>query len=128
MLELGIPSFVLEARLSLPCRSAADDFFVPDAQAGPAKRLCATCLFLEPCAAYGLERTGLRGIWGGLTERERRTVRRRSGGDRGPPGGAGGGVGRGGGPWGWMWPGRACAHRVTGRADQAVTGGHGEDH
>lgn len=42
-----------------------------------AKRICATCPVRSECADYGL--TQRHGIWGGLSERERRRVRRTRG-------------------------------------------------
>lgn len=42
----------------------------------PAKRECAKCPVRLACLAYALRRNERLGIWGGLTERERRRVRR----------------------------------------------------
>ncbi|MEU0588267.1 WhiB family transcriptional regulator [Streptomyces sp. NPDC006132] len=75
-LKLGIPTFVIEAREPLPCRVDPDAFFESDARAGAARSLCAPCLYVEPCGAYGLEHPELRGVWGGLSEKERRVLRR----------------------------------------------------
>jgi WhiB family redox-sensing transcriptional regulator len=74
--ELGVPGFAVEVREPLPCRVDPDAFFVADAQAGPAKALCGPCAYREPCAAYALADSSLLGVWGGLTARERRAVRR----------------------------------------------------
>ena len=41
-----------------------------------AKAICARCPVQAPCRAHALARPGLRGIWGGLSERERRAARR----------------------------------------------------
>jgi WhiB family transcriptional regulator, redox-sensing transcriptional regulator len=41
-----------------------------------AKAICGTCPVQAPCLAYALARAEVRGIWGGLSERERRAVRR----------------------------------------------------
>ncbi|MFI0139629.1 WhiB family transcriptional regulator [Streptomyces luteogriseus] len=79
VVQLGVPAFAVEERRPLPCRIDPDSFFVPDHQAGPAKALCAPCQQRDPCAEYALEHSELRGIWGGLTEGERRVLRRRGG-------------------------------------------------
>jgi WhiB family transcriptional regulator, redox-sensing transcriptional regulator len=41
-----------------------------------AKRICAHCPALAPCRAYAIRRPELHGVWGGLSERERRAARR----------------------------------------------------
>lgn len=41
-----------------------------------ARRICARCEVLDECAEYAIERPELDGVWGGLTGRQRRTVRR----------------------------------------------------
>lgn len=47
-----------------------------------AKAVCARCPVLRPCLAWALSHPGERGIWGGLTEAERRAARRASGGGK----------------------------------------------
>lgn len=44
-----------------------------------AKRLCRGCPVRYDCLAYAMEHPVDHGIWGGLTERERRRLRRRAG-------------------------------------------------
>lgn len=44
-----------------------------------AKKLCASCPVVEQCLDWALENNERFGIWGGLTERERRRMRRRMG-------------------------------------------------
>jgi WhiB family redox-sensing transcriptional regulator len=44
---------------------------------GRAKRVCASCRVREECLAYAIETNQVSGIWGGLTEDERRPLRRR---------------------------------------------------
>lgn len=46
-----------------------------------AKNLCFTCPYRVACLLYALENKEI-GIWGGTTERERRTMNRRAGGDK----------------------------------------------
>lgn len=43
-----------------------------------AKATCARCPVQPDCLAYALEHNIAFGIWGGLTERERRRLRRRA--------------------------------------------------
>jgi len=46
-----------------------------------AKRICRSCPVRRECLAYAMEAPVDHGIWGGLTERERRRFRRRAGSD-----------------------------------------------
>lgn len=58
------------------CRGMNPDVFFP-ARGEPtdgAKAICADCPVQTQCAAYGMG--DRHGIWGGLSERERRTIRR----------------------------------------------------
>jgi WhiB family transcriptional regulator, redox-sensing transcriptional regulator len=63
------------------CRGADSELFYPAgedlAAAEPAKRICARCPVREPCLEYALATREKHGVWGGLTERERRRVLRR---------------------------------------------------
>ncbi len=62
------------------CRDADTDVFFPvsDADAGPAKEICAACPAREACLEYALETRPPAGVWGGLTPIERhRMIRRR---------------------------------------------------
>lgn len=43
--------------------------------AGPAKAVCRRCLVMEECRAYAGLDPELQGIWGGLSERQRRRLR-----------------------------------------------------
>jgi WhiB family transcriptional regulator, redox-sensing transcriptional regulator len=45
--------------------------------AKPALKVCARCPVKEPCLAYALSNDIAHGVWGGLTERQRRAVARR---------------------------------------------------
>jgi uncharacterized membrane protein len=45
--------------------------------AGPARRVCAVCPVRQPCLDYAISNRIAYGIWGGLTERERRALRSR---------------------------------------------------
>ncbi|MGH9042027.1 MAG: WhiB family transcriptional regulator [Acidimicrobiia bacterium] len=67
------------------CRGSDSMVFYPpaddDTLAAPAKRICADCPVRQPCLEFALATREKHGVWGGLTERERRRVlrqRRRS--------------------------------------------------
>lgn len=46
-----------------------------------AKAICRRCEVRSSCLAYAMEEPVDHGIWGGLTERERRRTRRKAGSD-----------------------------------------------
>ena len=52
------------------------DLFYPERgeSAGPARQVCARCPVCQPCLEYALSNRITHGIWGGLTERERRPL------------------------------------------------------
>jgi WhiB family transcriptional regulator, redox-sensing transcriptional regulator len=55
-------------------------FFSPGAlEHKSAKRVCRLCPVRNECLAYAMEAPVDHGIWGGLTERERRGYRRKAG-------------------------------------------------
>jgi WhiB family transcriptional regulator, redox-sensing transcriptional regulator len=65
------------------CRTEPDvpDFFADSnntSAIATAKAMCETCPLLETCRAWALHNEPY-GVWGGLSERERRVVRRRAG-------------------------------------------------
>ena len=43
--------------------------------AGPARQVCAACPVRQPCLDYAITNRIAYGVWGGLTERERRALR-----------------------------------------------------
>jgi WhiB family redox-sensing transcriptional regulator len=60
------------------CREHPEVSFFPEKgqPAGPAKRVCQECLVFADCRRWALEQgPDLEGVWGGMTPRERRTVR-----------------------------------------------------
>jgi WhiB family redox-sensing transcriptional regulator len=66
------------------CQSADPDLFFPIATSGPAlkqvagaKAVCARCPVRTDCLRYALAADPLQGIWGGLSEEERRLLRQR---------------------------------------------------
>ena len=65
------------------CREAEPELFFPVSSAGPAlaqvaaaKAVCARCLVREDCLQYALVTAQDHGVWGGLSEEERRAARR----------------------------------------------------
>ncbi|MCF2131684.1 WhiB family transcriptional regulator [Strepomyces sp. STD 3.1] len=60
------------------CRTAdADRLFVEGTAQKKAKALCTGCPVRTECLAYALDNHIEHGIWGGMTERERRALLRR---------------------------------------------------
>ncbi len=66
----------LSWRQHAACRGADPDIFYPatDEEAEEAKAVCATCPVRQACLEYALANRERDGVWGGLTERERRRV------------------------------------------------------
>jgi WhiB family redox-sensing transcriptional regulator len=65
------------------CLGSDPDVFHPhtDDPADEAKAICAICPVREPCLEYAITAREKQGVWGGLTEKERRRLirqRRRS--------------------------------------------------
>jgi len=65
------------------CRGLDADIFYPtsDEEAEEAKAICASCHVRQPCLEQAITQRERDGVWGGLTERERRRLirqRRRS--------------------------------------------------
>jgi WhiB family redox-sensing transcriptional regulator len=60
------------------CRGADPELFHPGRgeDTTEPKRICAGCAVREPCLDYALANGERFGIWGGLSERERRRLRR----------------------------------------------------
>lgn len=62
------------------CRGSDPGIFYPppedDAEAAEAKVICGTCPVRQPCLEFALTTREKHGVWGGLTERERRRVLR----------------------------------------------------
>ncbi len=68
--------WMLEAR----CLDADPEAFFPEkgGSTREAKRICGICPVQQECLDYALERDQRFGIWGGMSERERRRFKRRS--------------------------------------------------
>jgi WhiB family redox-sensing transcriptional regulator len=58
-------------------RSAPDELFVQGAAQNRAKVLCLSCPVRTECLADALDNRVEFGVWGGMTERERRALLRR---------------------------------------------------
>lgn len=60
------------------CLGVDPDLFFPDrgASTREAREVCKGCVVREPCLDYALAHSEKFGIWGGLSERERRRIRR----------------------------------------------------
>lgn len=58
------------------CRGVDPEVFYPDEEEDPseAKAICEACPVREPCLEHALLVREKHGVWGGLTERERRRV------------------------------------------------------
>lgn len=66
----------LDARAA--CRDTdPDELFVSGAEQHRAKRICRGCPVRLPCLREALENRIQFGVWGGMTERERRALLRR---------------------------------------------------
>ncbi|MGZ0200557.1 WhiB family transcriptional regulator [Streptomyces sp. RM1] len=67
------------------CVDEDPDLFFPVGDSGPAliqedeaKAVCRRCPLIESCLQGALERGEAAGVWGGLSERERRSLKRRA--------------------------------------------------
>jgi WhiB family redox-sensing transcriptional regulator len=65
-------------RLRSACRGLDPDIFYPssDEEAEEAKGICADCPVQQVCLEFALTHRERDGVWGGLTERERRRALR----------------------------------------------------
>jgi WhiB family redox-sensing transcriptional regulator len=71
-------------RARAACRGAATGLFFPDTHrrgyhsaVAEAKAVCNTCPVLDPCQAWAVTHPCEVGVWGGLSEGERRAIRQR---------------------------------------------------
>ncbi len=75
--NLAAPArFAARWRQRAACRGTDLDLFFPERgePAGPARQVCARCPVRQTCLEYALINRITHGIWGGLTERERRPL------------------------------------------------------
>ena len=68
--------FAARWRQQAACHGTDLNLFYPERgqSAGPARQVCARCPVPQPCLEYALSNRISHGIWGGLTERERRPL------------------------------------------------------
>ncbi|MHB8465406.1 MAG: WhiB family transcriptional regulator [Acidimicrobiales bacterium] len=66
-------------RQQAACRGLDTAIFFPptDSEAGPAKAVCAQCPVRDECLEWAIASRQEEGIWGGMTDGERRRLRRR---------------------------------------------------
>ncbi|MET8146013.1 WhiB family transcriptional regulator [Sphaerisporangium sp. NPDC005288] len=67
------------------CRDVDPELFFPIGNTGPAlmqieeaKQVCRSCPVSDPCLKWAIESGQDAGVWGGLSEDERRAVKRRT--------------------------------------------------
>jgi WhiB family redox-sensing transcriptional regulator len=92
------PEPVGDWRRRAACRDEDPDLFFPVGTAGPAlgqlaeaKAVCQRCAVASSCLAWALESGEDAGVWGGMSEGERRALKDRNARRRGA---SGGGTGR----------------------------------
>lgn len=75
----------MDWRHNAVCRGEDPDMFFPIGDTGPAllqvreaKAVCARCPVIERCLQWALESGQDFGVWGGLSEAERRSMKRRA--------------------------------------------------
>jgi len=76
--SLAAPArFAARWRELAACRGSDLEVFFPGRgeSAGPARRVCAACPVRQACLDYAITNRIAYGVWGGLTERERRALR-----------------------------------------------------
>jgi WhiB family redox-sensing transcriptional regulator len=78
-----LDEFSMDWRHQASCRDVDPELFFPIGTTGPAlaqieaaKAICAMCAVQQPCLEWALDTAQDAGVWGGLTEEERRAVRR----------------------------------------------------
>jgi WhiB family redox-sensing transcriptional regulator len=66
------------------CSTADPELFFPISSSGPAvhqakraKAICARCEIRQACLDYAIDAGPIQGVWGGMTERERRLLSQR---------------------------------------------------
>ncbi len=75
---LSTPSLDLAWQDLANCRGANADLFFPErgASTRTAKSICRECTVRAECLEFAIVNSEKFGIWGGLSERERRKIRR----------------------------------------------------
>ena len=77
--------YATEWRAASACLSADPELFFPIGNTGPAllqideaKQVCQRCAVMDSCLQWALESGQDSGVWGGLSEDERRALKRRT--------------------------------------------------
>ncbi|WP_028708624.1 WhiB family transcriptional regulator [Propionicicella superfundia] len=75
----------MDWRHQAACLNEDPELFFPVGNTGPAlmqiaeaKKVCRTCPVREPCLQWALDAGQDHGVWGGMSEDERRALRRRA--------------------------------------------------
>lgn len=73
---------VADWRINAACSGLPHALFFPvgdvtEEAIGHAKEICATCPVVEECLEFALETNQRSGIWGGTSEEDRKTLRRK---------------------------------------------------
>ncbi|MCL4433358.1 MAG: WhiB family transcriptional regulator [Actinobacteria bacterium] len=78
MLRQAYDEAGLSWKLRANCAGVDPDLFFPErgASTREAKAVCRGCIVREDCLEYAICHSEKFGIWGGLSERERRRIRR----------------------------------------------------
>ena len=81
----SLKEFTMDWRHEAACRDEDPELFFPIGNTGPAlaqieeaKKVCNRCEVKEACLAWALESGQDAGVWGGLSEDERRALKRRA--------------------------------------------------
>lgn len=76
---------MMDWRHQSACLSEDPELFFPIGNTGPAllqieeaKKVCSSCSVRDNCLAWALEAGQDHGVWGGLSEEERRSMKRRA--------------------------------------------------
>lgn len=75
----------MDWRSRAACLSVDPELFFPIGNTGPAisqvaeaKMVCSTCQVVEVCLRWAMENNQDSGVWGGMSEEERRSLKRRA--------------------------------------------------
>ena len=71
-------SSAFDWRAKAACRDKDPELFFPVGNTGAAKAVCRTCKVIDACLKCALDTNQDYGVWGGLSEDERRALKRRA--------------------------------------------------
>lgn len=76
--SIGLPETALEWQEDALCAQTDPEAFFPEkgGSTRDAKKVCAECPVAQQCLDYALDNDERFGIWGGMSERERRKIAR----------------------------------------------------